>query len=74
VGYPLSVVRPGFAEQEPERWRRASLAALRAAGAAEGARVRGIGLTGQMHGAVLLGKDQQPLRPAILWCDQRCER
>lgn len=69
-GYPLSTPRPGWAEQDPEHWRRAAehvLAALRA----DAGRPDGIGLSGQMHGLVALDRAGRPLRPAILWNDQR---
>jgi xylulokinase len=68
--YPLSTPRPGWAEQDPEDWWRAAeavLAQLRAEAA------DGIGLTGQMHGLVVLGADERPLRPAILWNDGRSQ-
>ena len=76
---PFKAERPGWAEQEPEDWWRAALAAIRAVlaqAAADmpgfsAARIGGIGLTGQMHGAVLLDKDGAVLRPALIWCDQR---
>jgi xylulokinase len=72
--YPLSTPRPGWAEQDPEQWWEATVATLRAvleqAGVAPG-EVRGIGLSGQMHGSVFLDRENQVLRPAILWCDQR---
>jgi xylulokinase len=66
-GYPLSTPRPGWSEQDPEDWVRAAeraLAQLDSAGAP-------VGLSGQMHGLVALGGDDRPLRPAILWNDQR---
>jgi xylulokinase len=66
--YPLSTPQPGWAEQDPEDWRRAADAALAALGDHE---VAGIGLTGQMHGLVALDSDERVLRPAILWNDQR---
>ena len=66
--------RTGWAEQRPEDWWRASQAAVRAAlaagGTAPGA-VRAVGLSGQMHGAVLLDAAGEVVRPAIIWCDQR---
>jgi xylulokinase len=65
--YELSTPRPGWAEQDPDDWVRAAAEAL-AALAVEPA---GIGLSGQMHGLVALGADERPLRPAILWNDQR---
>ena len=64
--YPLSIPQPGWAEQDPEDWWRATEAALDAVG-----REGPIGLTGQMHGLVLLDAADRVLRPAILWNDQR---
>jgi xylulokinase len=66
--------RPGWSEQDPEAWWRAVLAAvdsLRAARPRELTAVRGIGLSGQMHGAVLLDRSGAVLRPCILWNDTR---
>ena len=73
---PLDVSRPrpGWSEQDPEAWWRAMLAAvdaLRAARPRELAAVRGIGLSGQMHGAVLLDRSGAVLRPCLLWNDTR---
>jgi xylulokinase len=67
-GYPLSAPRPGWSEQDPEDWWRASEAALAAVGAEASA---GIGLSGQMHGLVTLDEADRVIRPAILWNDQR---
>jgi xylulokinase len=69
AAYPLSTPRPGWAEQDPEDWWRAASAVLdelRAAGP-----LAGIGLSGQMHGLVLLDAAGNVLRPAILWNDGR---
>jgi len=66
--YPLSIPRPGWAEQDPEDWWRATERALAALGAHD---VAGIGLSGQMHGLVALDAGDRVLRPAILWNDQR---
>jgi xylulokinase len=63
--YPLSIPRPGWAEQDPEDWWRAAQAVL--ARLPDGP----VGLSGQMHGLVALGEDDRVLRPAILWNDQR---
>lgn len=76
AGAPLTVSRPQplWAEQAPAGWWHATEAAaaqLRAEQPAAWARVRAIGLSGQMHGAVLLGAHDQVLRPAILWNDGR---
>jgi xylulokinase len=66
--YRLSIPRSGWAEQDPEDWWRAAEAALARLGGGEAA---GIGLTGQMHGLVILDEQRRVLRPAILWNDQR---
>lgn len=73
---PLTVSgdAPGHREQSPEQWWRATLEVvdeLRRAHPAALSHVRGIGLCGQMHGAVLLDAGGQVLRPAILWNDTR---
>jgi xylulokinase len=65
--YELSTPHPGWAEQDPEDWWRAAERAL----ARLGGRPTAIGLSGQMHGLVVLGGDERVLRPAILWNDQR---
>jgi xylulokinase len=77
AGAALTVNRPapGHSEQHPQDWWHATqsaLAALRAAHPQAYAAVRAIGLSGQMHGAVLLDAQDQVLRPAILWNDTRC--
>jgi xylulokinase len=71
---PLSVSRPQplWSEQEPDAWWHATDAAVRALNPACRAAVQAIGLAGQMHGATVLGADDRPLRPAILWNDGRC--
>jgi xylulokinase len=69
-GYPLSTPRPGWAEQDPDDWWTAAQAVLDELGADH---ADGIGLTGQMHGLVVLGADDRPLRPAILWNDGRSQ-
>ena len=66
--YPLATPAPGWAEQDPEDWWRASEAALTAVDAEHAA---GIGLSGQMHGLVALDETDRVIRPAILWNDQR---
>lgn len=70
--YPVLNPRPGFAEQDPEAWWQATLAAIRECQqAAPDAEIAGIGVCGQMHGLVLLDGDQQVVRPAIIWADAR---
>lgn len=76
AGSPLEVSRPRplWSEQDPEDWWRATLAAvedLRSLALAAFASLVGIGLSGQMHGAVLLDERDRVLRPAILWNDGR---
>jgi len=73
---PLEISRPRhlWSEQDPATWWRAVEAAigqLRVQDPAGFADIRGIGLSGQMHGAVLLDGSDDPLRPAILWNDGR---
>jgi xylulokinase len=72
--YAFSVPRPLWSEQEPRLWWDGTVAAVRAVLAStgtSGADVVAIGLTGQMHGAVLLDSAGDVLRPAMLWNDQR---
>ena len=62
----------GWSEQDPQSWYDAALEALRALAAkANCSDVRGIGLSGHMHGATLIGADGAPLRPCMLWNDTR---
>lgn len=66
----------GWAEQDPRDWWKASAAAIRAIvkdGRVKIDEIAGIGLSGQMHGSVLLDKNDQVLRPALIWCDQRTQ-
>ena len=73
---PLTVSRlhPGWSEQEPSHWIAATeqaIAALRAEPGIDLGSVRGIGLSGHMHGATLVDADDRALRPCILWNDTR---
>ncbi|MBW2058322.1 MAG: xylulokinase [Deltaproteobacteria bacterium] len=73
---PLSTPQPGWSEQDPEDWWQAVRVTIqrllkRLDRAAE---IKAIGLSGQMHGLVALGRDGVPLRPCILWNDQRTEK
>jgi xylulokinase len=73
---PFRTAHPGWAEQDPEDWWRAAQDALRKALAAapEPRRpIAAIGLTGQMHGAVLLDENGAVLRPSLIWCDTRTQ-
>jgi xylulokinase len=72
--YAVAMPHPLWSEQDPALWWNAAQSAIRAALAAAGAAgsdVEAVGLTGQMHGAVLLDAAGTVLRPAILWNDQR---
>lgn len=72
--YPVDTPRPGWAEQSPTCWVDAAQQTVRAAIGTAGvspSSVVGIGLSGQMHGTVCVSAGGQPLRPAIIWADQR---
>lgn len=72
--YPLYQPENGWAEQRPEDWRDAALATLKAVmekSGVSGDSVKGIGLSGQMHGLVMLDEAGAVIRPSIIWCDQR---
>jgi xylulokinase len=73
----VSRPHPGWSEQDPADWIRATeeaFAALKAAHGREVAAIKGIGLSGHMHGATILGADDAVLRPCILWNDTRSAR
>jgi xylulokinase len=73
---PFLSPRTAWAEQDPDDWWRASRQAIRAALSASRVAadsIAGVGLSGQMHGAVLIDADGEVLRPSIIWCDQRTE-
>lgn len=69
--YPLLTPRPGWSEQNPLDWIEASRSVLRHVALDSDGEVAGLGLTGQMHGAVFLDAADQVIRPALLWNDQR---
>lgn len=75
--YPLYQPKNGWAEQEPEDWWKASYISiqnvLRKSGI-DASEVKGVGISGQMHGLVLLDENDRVLRKAIIWCDQRTAR
>jgi xylulokinase len=71
AAYPLSAPQPLWSEQDPADWWRATVDAVRAVRRESTVEVVAIGLTGQMHGLVLLDDAGAVLRPAILWNDQR---
>jgi len=72
--YPCSHPRPGWSEQDPELWWRATqetLHAVLSSGKFAPSDVAGVGLSGQMHGSVFLDASGEVVRPALLWNDQR---
>jgi len=74
--YPLLQPRSGWAEQHPEDWWEAVKSTIRAILSTDGIspdQIGAVGLSGQMHGLVLLDKEGRVLRPSIIWCDQRTE-
>lgn len=74
--YPLYSPRPLWSEQDPADWWAATAGTIQKVlqqSGVDAKEIRGIGLSGQMHGAVFLDGDNQVLRPAILWNDQRTQ-
>src|SRR5271157_1246361 len=72
----MRMERPLWAEQRPENWWDAAVAAIRGVLAQSGIaarQVKGIGLSGQMHGLVILDAADEVIRPALIWCDQRSQ-
>lgn len=72
VALTVERLQDGWSEQDPESWCKAAHEALRSlASQADCSGLRGIGLSGHMHGATLIGMDDRPLRPCMLWNDTR---
>jgi xylulokinase len=72
--YPCDYPRPGWSEQDPDQWWAATIATIRdvlAQAHLRPADIKGVGLSGQMHGSVFLDADGHVIRPALLWNDQR---
>ncbi len=70
--YPLEFPQPGWSQQAPEDWKAAVLSGLQELTAnCDKSKIAGIGTGGQMHGLVVLDKDDNVIRPAILWNDGR---
>jgi len=71
---PITALRDGWAEQDPEMWwtnAREALRLVMAEAGAQGADVKAIGISYQMHGLVCVDRQLRVLRPAIIWCDSR---
>ncbi len=76
VEYPLYTPKPGWSEQDPADWWQATIDSVRTVlkeGGIDPNDVKGIGLSGQMHGSVFLDAEQNVIRPALLWNDQRTQ-
>lgn len=74
VEYPMYQPQNGWAEQDPVDWWNATVTTVKAVVAESGVSntdIVGIGISGQMHGLVMLDKDNQIIRKSIIWCDQR---
>lgn len=72
--YPILQPRPGWVEQRPEDWwtgTKSAIQQLMAKSTIQAEQVKGIGLSGQMHGSVFLDDELEVVRPALLWSDQR---
>jgi len=72
----MHMERPLWAEQRPGNWWDAVADAVRgvlAKAGVSGADIKGVGLSGQMHGLVILDADNQVIRPSLIWCDQRSQ-
>ncbi len=72
--YPLYQPQNGWAEQKPEDWREAALETLKEVVETSHINkedIKGLGISGQMHGLVMLDEKGDVIRPAIIWCDQR---
>jgi xylulokinase len=74
--YGIDRPQPDYAEQDPHMWVRAAWKTMQSAlhhAGIDGGQVGGIGLSGQMHGTVCVDLQGNPIRPAILWADQRSQ-
>ena len=75
--YEVDIPRPGYAQQDPQMWWNSLLEVLdwlHIHFRDDYERISAVGYSGQMHGLVLAGENGEPLRPAIIWLDQRAEK
>lgn len=76
IEYPMYQPKNGYAEQDPADWANAMLDTVKAVMAKSGVSAKdvvGVGISGQMHGLVMIDGDGNVLRKSIIWCDQRTE-
>lgn len=74
IEYPMYQPKNGYAEQDPADWSNAMINTIKAVMTQSGVSkedVKGVGISGQMHGLVMLDKNGSVLRKSIIWCDQR---
>ena len=72
--YPMYQPQNGWAEQRPEDWKEAALETITKVVRESGVdkeSIKGLGISGQMHGLVMLDENNEVIRPSIIWCDQR---
>jgi xylulokinase len=73
----MRMPKPLWAEQDPDDWWNASRLAIQGVlqkAEVDGSAIKGVGLSGQMHGLVLLDHNHSVIRPALIWCDQRSQK
>ena len=77
IEYPMYQPKNGYAEQDPADWYNAAVNTIKGVIAKSGvnaADIAGVGISGQMHGLVMLDENNEVIRPSIIWCDQRTAR
>ena len=72
VEYPMYQPQNGWAEQDPLDWYNAAVETIKyVSSKVDAADIAGLGISGQMHGLVMLDENGDVIRPSIIWCDQR---
>lgn len=74
--YPMDTPKPGWAEQDPDNWWKATVITIKEVMEKSNVNpsdISAMGLSGQMHGSVFLDREGKVIRPALLWCDQRTQ-